>query len=109
MNKIQLLANNDTKLNKLLVNNYLIKPDSDESAHSIKKASGIITYFLAEGENLELNLWMDKNEHPEIKMYETSHDLLSNPLLNVQQRPEEMTALPFYINDAVVLIQTIKF
>jgi len=109
VNRIQLLAKNDINFNKIMVNRQLIKPAPDNTSLFIKNASNIITYFLLENENLELDFWIPVNEHPEIKMYETSHDLLSNKLLNLQQRPEEMTSKPFYINDAVVLINTIKF
>ena len=109
VNRIQLLANNDINFNKISVNNQMIKPNSDENTLYLKKAKSIVTYFLSENESLELDLWIPKNENPEIKIYETSYDLLSNNMLNVKQRPEEMTPLPFYINDAIVLTKTIKF
>ena len=39
---------------------------------------------------------------------ESSFDLLNNPLFKVSQRKNWMIPTPFVLNDAVVIIQTLK-
>jgi len=107
-NRIHLIANTDIEFKELQINGFKLKPDSTQNALQVKKGKGIV-YYLSNNENLELDFRIQKGKPAEFKLYEISHDLLSNKLMKVQERPNDMTQLPFYINDAIVLIKTIKF
>jgi len=107
-NRIHLVANTDIEFKELKINGFKFKTDSAKNALRVKKGKGIV-YYLSENEDIELDFRIQKNKSAEFKLYEISHDLLSNKLMKVQERPDDMTQLPFYINDAIVLIRTIKF
>ena len=104
---IHLVANKDIEFKDLSINGLQINPDPDKNTFLLKQEKGIV-YYLSNKENLELEFQIAKGEKFEFKIYEISHDLLSNKLLNVQQRPDDMTQ-SLHTNDATVLIKTIKF
>jgi len=107
-NRIHLVANIDIEFKVLQINGLKLSPDSTQNTLQVKRGKDIV-YYLSENENLELSFNIQKGKPAEFKLFEISHDLLSNKLIKVQERPDEMTQLPFYINDAIVLIRTIKF
>ncbi len=106
-NRIHLVANKDIEFKDLSINGLYINQDPDENTFLLKQEKGIV-YYLSDKETLELDFQIAKDEKFELKIYEISHDLLSNKFLKVQQRPDEMTQ-SVHLNDATVLIKTIKF
>ena len=63
----------------------------------------LLTYYVTKNHPLELSMRFHKDSLPEFTLYESSYDLLTNPLFSVPDRPEEMMTKPFILNDAVVL------
>ena len=106
-NRIHLVTNKDVEFTNFSMNGLPIPPDTDKNTFLLKQKKNIV-YYLSDKENLELEFQIAKDENFELKIYEISFDLLSNKLLNVQQRPGNMTP-SLYTNNATVLIKTIKF
>jgi len=72
------------------------------------KSSKIITYYVVDNLPLEFEFSIPKDQKVTMHLRESSFDLLNNPLIKVQKRKNWMIPTPFVLNDAVVIMQTIK-
>ncbi|MGB5172825.1 MAG: M28 family peptidase [Eudoraea sp.] len=68
----------------------------------------LITHFIRDNDKTELVLRMPKGETLELTFLEASNDLLKHPSFSIPARPNNEMPMPFVLNDAVVLIKTIK-
>ncbi|MEA1787575.1 M20/M25/M40 family metallo-hydrolase [Arenibacter sp. GZD96] len=69
----------------------------------------LITHYITDNEATELEVRIPKNEILELKLYEASNDLLSNPLFTIPPRPDNSIPMPFVVNDAILIEKTIRF
>ena len=76
---------------------------------SHRKGGKLITHFISDNDFTEIQLSIPKDESLELTLYEASNDLLDNPSFSIPARPEATIPMPFVLNDAVLLIKTIKF
>ncbi|MBT8294055.1 MAG: M28 family peptidase [Eudoraea sp.] len=74
-----------------------------------RKGGKFITHFVSNNDYTEIQLSIPKEESLELTLYEASNDLLDNPSFTIPERAEEYIPMPFVLNDAVLLIKTIKF
>jgi hypothetical protein len=72
------------------------------------RSSKIITYYVVDNLPLEFEFSIPKDQKLTMHLRESSFDLLNNPLIKVQKRKNWMIPTPFVLNDAVVIMQTIK-
>lgn len=64
----------------------------------------LVTYFPVDEDTLRLDFKsIDKNDIPDIEIYEASNNLLRNPWLKVEPRTKTMMPRPFVLNDAIVI------
>lgn len=68
----------------------------------------LLTHYVSNNEDTELNLVVKANESIEILIYESSNDLLDNPAFDVPKRASNAIPMPFVLNDAVIVKKTIK-
>jgi hypothetical protein len=57
---------------------------------------------------LELEFSIQKDQVLDMRLWESSFDLLSNPLFSIKPRADWMIAVPFVLNDAVIIQQMIR-
>lgn len=76
---------------------------------SHRKGGKLITHFISDNDFTEIQLSIPKDESLKLTLYEASNDLLDNPSFSIPARPEATIPMPFVLNDAVLLIKTIKF
>ena len=58
---------------------------------------------------LNVSCSMDKDMNPDFYVIETSYDLETNPLFDIEPKPEYMMPFAFVTGDAIVAIQTPRF
>jgi len=90
----------EAKVNNVTLSDYYLKN---------RKGGKLITHFISNNDNTELQLSIPKDEHLELTLYESSNDLLDNPSFTIPERPQATIPMPFVLNDAVLLIKTIRF
>lgn len=95
---------NPIKLNSAKVNNVQL---SDYFLENRKKR--LITHYISNNEYTELEVSFPKNETLDLTLYESSYDLLTNPVFTIPERPENSIPMPFVLNDAILITKTIKF
>ena len=81
------------------------------SEHYLKNRRGgkLITHYVSDNDPTRLELAFAAGSALELTIYEASNDLLTNPLFSVPARPEDQIPMPFVLNDAVLVIQTLRF
>lgn len=81
------------------------------SSYFLERRNGgrLVTYYTGPDAYTELELRIPKDEVLELTLYEASNDLLDNPLFSIPQRPKDLIPMPFVLNDAVLLIKTVRF
>ncbi|WP_297692527.1 M28 family peptidase [uncultured Eudoraea sp.] len=90
----------EAKINNVALSDYYL---------ANRKGGKLITHFISNNDYTEIQLSIPEEESLELTLYEASNDLLDNPSFSVPQRAEEYIPMPFVLNDAVLLIKTIKF
>jgi hypothetical protein len=77
---------------------------------SVYKRNGakILSYYVVDNLPLELEFSIPKNEILDMRLMESSFDLMTNPLFKIEKRKAWMIPTPFVLNDAVAVLQKIK-
>lgn len=80
-------------------------------AHYLKnrKQGKLVTHFISNNEDTELQLSLPKDEVLQLTLFEASNDLLTNGMFSIPARPEDNIPMPFVVNDAILAIKTISF
>ena len=113
IDRMELFADRKVDFESFLVNGQRANGISPEenNLHIFKNrwTDRLLTYYAANRDTLRLEFTVAKSEKiPELTLYEASHNLIENKLLNVPPRTAERIPRPFVLNDAVVLKKTIK-
>ncbi|MCJ7467067.1 MAG: M28 family peptidase [Maribacter sp.] len=74
-----------------------------------RKQGKLLTHYISNNDDTELALTIPKDSVLELTLYEASNDLLDNPIFAIPPRPENAIPMPFVLNDAVLVIKTIRF
>lgn len=69
----------------------------------------LATHYISDNDYTELELSFPKDAALELTFYESSNDLLTHPLFTVPERPKNSIPMPFVLNDAILVIKTLKF
>lgn len=96
---------NEVAISKALVNNI---PLSDHILKN-RKRNKLLTHYISNNEYTELSLTIPRDATLDLVLYESSNDLLQHPLFSIPERPENNIPMPFVLNDAILVIKTVRF
>ncbi|GGG13818.1 aminopeptidase [Dokdonia pacifica] len=96
-----------TPFQYLSYNGKEFKPDSTETLYKKRGSKGMLSYYLTQGDSLEVTYGAPEGVMPTFTLKEFSYDLLDNPSFTVSARPKNTKPEPFIANDAVVVERTI--
>jgi len=108
INSIEINSKTKNSFSNLSINGTRINTKIDSKFFNTNSPK-IATYHLVNNEPLELSFSIHKNSIPHLELLEISHDLLSNKLLKIKSRDDNMIPKPFVINDAIIVKNTLKF
>ena len=104
VNRLEIFSNkatiNKASVNKIPLSEFFLKD---------RKNGKLITHYITDNTYTELDLVIPKNEKLELKLYEASNDLLTNPQFTIPVRPKDNIPMPFVLNDAILVTKTLKF
>jgi Peptidase family M28 len=106
VNRYDIYANEKLTINNLKANDVLSLDPKDTPMDSPKNR--VVRYYVVDNVPLELEFNIDAKAVLEMNLMESSFDLLSNPVFEIQKRESWMMPSPFVLNDAVVLVQKLK-
>ena len=96
---------NDVQVLKASINNIALSPYFLQNRPSNK----LVSHFVSNNDYTLLECTIPKGEKLVLSIYESSNDLLENPLFSVPDRPEDNIPMPFVLNDAIIVTKKIKF
>jgi hypothetical protein len=105
LNGLILVSNKNLNLKSLKIQGVSFdKKAGDYVMKTDEKLQNILTYFITdEDEMLDVSFSFDKNEKPDINLYEVSYDLLQDRRFKLKERTVSMMPKPFIVNDAVLV------
>lgn len=104
VNRLELFTS-DTQIDRATVNGIALSEDYLKRRRNGK----LITHYVSGNDPTRLELALPAGSPLELTVYEASNDLLTNPLFSVPPRPEDQIPMPFVVNDAVLVIKSLRF
>ena len=74
-----------------------------------RRPGRLITHYVSDNDPTVLRLRFPAASPLELTVYEASNDLLNNPAFSIPPRPDHLLPMPFVLNDAVLLIKSLRF
>jgi hypothetical protein len=101
----QILLYTDTThvFKKLVFNGKEVSKDSLGNVFGSRSNNGLLRYYIANNEPLEVTYITEGNEPVEFTALEYSFDLLEHPQFTINNRTKAMMPKPFVITDAIVV------
>ncbi|MEC8830802.1 MAG: peptidase M28, partial [Bacteroidota bacterium] len=103
VNRLEVFTN-PIKLKKASVNRIELSPYFLEN-----RSSRLVTHYITNNNFTELQLEFPKDSVLELTLYEASNDLLTHPDFSIPERPKTSIPMPFVLNDAILMIKTLRF
>lgn len=104
VNRLEIFTN-DTPLDRAAVNGIGLS----EAYLQNLRGGKLITHFVSDNDPTRLELAFPEGNPLVLTVYEASNDLLTNPLFSVPPRPADQIPMPFVLNDAILVIKSIRF
>ncbi|MDM9630174.1 M20/M25/M40 family metallo-hydrolase [Robiginitalea aurantiaca] len=74
-----------------------------------RSRSRLFTHYISNNSPSVLKLVIPAGSPLELTLYEASNNLLNSPGFSIPPRPADQIPMPFVLNDAIVLIKTLRF
>ncbi len=68
----------------------------------------ILSYYIVDNEPLQMQFSIAATETLDMELLESSFDLMTNPLFNMERRSATMMPMPFVLTDAVTIVKEIR-
>ena len=109
INRVDVFADTKYVFKDFKVNSVkAYKAHEDNNAFENRRGNRLFSYYVSDKDSLSLEFSIPKDQETKFKIYESSFDLLSNPLFTIPERSESMMPKPFILNDAVIITKTIQ-
>ena len=105
VNRYDIFAPETDVFNNLKANNA--KLIGSKSTAYPRNGQKLLTYYAADSTSLTMQFSIPKAQKINLSLKESSFDLLTNSLFKIAPRKTNMIAMPFVVNDAVVIEQKI--
>lgn len=104
VNRLEVYTNNIT-VNTAIINDIQL---SDYYMKN-KNSRRLFTHTISANAYTDIRISIPKDSILELTLYESSNDLLSNQLFTIPSRPKNNIPMPFVLNDAILVTQTVRF
>jgi len=108
-NKIEMMATNPLHVYSLTINGDKIESNNNKPLFQVDKNTQLMSYFFTENEPLMVEIVVPSFEDINMAVYETKFDLLTNEILNVNFRTNNMMPKPYVTSDATVIVKQLNF
>ena len=106
VNRYDVFANEDLDIHNFKANGLSLL--GQKGSKYERKGKKLLSYYLVNQLPLEIEFSFATSSVLDLDVMESSFDLMSNPLFQMQKRANWMMPTPFVLNDAVVIKQKIK-
>ena len=106
VNRYGIFANENLTLHNFKANGA--QDLSQKGSAYPRKGKKLLSYYVVDNEPLELQFSINKSAVLDMELLESSFDLLTNLLFDVDERKPDMMPTPFILNNAIMIRQKIK-
>ncbi|MCL6462000.1 MAG: M28 family peptidase [Flavobacterium micromati] len=106
VNRYDIFTNNNMPIYNFKANG--VKALGQKNALYKRKGKKILSYYVVDNQPLEMEFRVNSSSKIDMELLESSFDLMTNPIFNIQKRENWMMPTPFVLNDAVVIRKQIK-
>ena len=106
VNRYDVFANEDLDIHNFKANGLSLL--GQKGSKYERKGKKLLSYYVVNQLPLEIEFSFAASSVLDLDVMESSFDLMSNPLFQMQKRANWMMPTPFVLNDAVVIKQKIK-
>src|SRR5690554_494665 len=106
VNKIDLYSTKDVSFHSLAFNGKEASVESSDKMYRGTKNAALVRYYVSNNDSLKVKLTAEKDSPISFRVMEYSFDLMTNPLFNIEKRPDYMMPKPFVITEAIAVKRT---
>ncbi len=106
VNKIDLYSTEDVSFHSLAFNGKEAQVGSSDKMYRGTKNAALVRYYVSNNDSLKVKFTVEKDIPVSFRVMEYSFDLMTNPLFNIEKRPDYMMPKPFVITEAVAVNRT---
>ncbi len=106
VNRYDVFANEDLDIHNFKANGLSLL--GQKGSKYERKGKKLLSYYVVDQLPLEIEFNVDASSVLDLDLMESSFDLMSNPLFQIQKRANWMMSTPFVLNDAVIIKKKIK-
>ncbi len=103
VNRMDVFTNKEIKIESCIINGVSLE---ESFLSNTRRRDRLVTHFISNNDYTEIVLKIPVNSALELTLFESSNDLLSNALFSIPKRPENTIAMPFVLNDAIIVKKT---
>ncbi|MDN3665211.1 M28 family peptidase [Algibacter miyuki] len=106
--RIEVFADSSAVFKAAKLNGVSIQVNNDTGlVFDNRKTNRLFSYYISNGDALDMQLTLPKTQKTTFTIYETSFDLLDSNYFKVPKRAENMIPKPFILNDAIIVKKSI--
>jgi len=110
VNRVDIYSDTLAVFNSFKINDIdLVNEPVTNSEFNKRVTRSLLRLYITDEDSIKLDFSVPKNQKTEFEIFESSYDLLQNPIFNIPQRPKTMIPKPFVLNDAIIVKKTIAF
>ena len=106
VNRYDVFANEDLDIHNFKANGLSLL--GQKGSKYERKGKKLLSYYVVDQLPLEIEFNVTASSVLDLDVMESSFDLMSNPLFQIQKRANWMMPTPFVLNDAVIIKKKIK-
>ncbi|MAN29146.1 MAG: peptidase M28 [Mesonia sp.] len=106
INRMEIFADEKVDFYNFKVNK-IAATSKEHVFYQNREKEKLLTYYAVDQDTLRLDFELKKGESLDLKIYEASNDLLSNPVFDIAPRTKGMMPKPFVLNDAIITKQSV--
>ncbi|NER12965.1 M20/M25/M40 family metallo-hydrolase [Leptobacterium flavescens] len=105
VNRLEVFTNQEAQLESCSVNGVSLP---EAFLQNPRRRGKLVAHYISNNSYTEIDMVIKKGSPLELDIYESSNDLLKNPLFSIPKRPENTIPMPFVLNDAIIVKKSFK-
>ena len=107
VNRLVFSADTTAQFFSFNINGLDLPKEKGKGVFGNRKGTRLVGFHVSDESTIEMTFTVPSDQKTEFTLFESSYDILDNDLFRVPERPDDMIAKPFILNDAVIIKKTI--
>ncbi|OUR93920.1 peptidase M28 [Flavobacteriales bacterium 34_180_T64] len=107
VNRLVFSADTTAQFFSFNINGLELPKEAGKGVFENRKGTRLVGIHVSDESTIEMNFTVPSDQKTEFTLFESSYDMLDSDLFRVPERPSDMIAKPFILNDAVIIKKAI--